>query len=156
MREYNRATRECSFEEFPPEIVAALGKYAAKNELGNLAADALLCAETSSEKINRGFFSKIFGGGSFAVKTCVVVTPARVLWATLDNKNATAVLSARLNDIEIRNYQSTLIEDTGLEFFGSIGDFPERATAFIGLGDDAAGEKLRRVLKTAAENARRK
>jgi hypothetical protein len=69
MREYKRATRECSFSEFPTEIRAAIGKYVEKNDLGNIAANVLICAETSSEKINQGVFSKIFGGGNYAVKT---------------------------------------------------------------------------------------
>jgi len=153
MKEYKRTTRECSFDEFPPEIVAAVRKYVEKNELGNIEANILICAETSSEKIKQGFFSKIFGG-SFAVKTCVTVTPERVLWATLDNKNATAVLTARLNEVEIKDFQSNLIEDAGLEIFGLLSRFSERATAFIGLGEEAAAQKLRQVLKQAAENAR--
>lgn len=156
MREYKRTTRECSFSALSPEIVAAIRKYAAGNDLGNIEANVLMCAETSSEKINQGFFSKIFGGGNFAVKTCVVVTPECVLWATLDNKNATAVLSARFSDIEIRDFQSDLVEDTGLEIFGFIGEFPERATAFIGLGEEESARKLRRVLKEASEAAKRK
>ncbi len=157
MQEYKRTTRECSFNEFPPEIIAAFGKYAQKNDLGNFEKEIVMCAETKSEKLKQGFFAKMFGGGAnYAVKTCVVALPGRVLWATLDNKNQTAVLSARLAEVDIRDFHSDLIEDTGLEVFGVIGEFPERASAFIGLGGEAAAEKLRCVLKEAAERARRK
>lgn len=156
MKEYIRSTRECSFNLFPPEIVAAIRKYVEKNGLGNIESNILMCAETSSEKIKQGFFSKVFGGGNYAVKTCVVVGPERILWATLDNKNATAVLTARVNEIEVKDFQSDLVEDTGLEIFGFISEFSDRATAFIGLGEDEAAQKLRRVLREITENAKRK
>jgi len=156
MREYERATRECSFNEFPPEIVAAVRKYAEKNDLGNLEAQALMCAETSSAKIKQGFFAKVFGGAAFAVKNCVVVTPERILWATLDNKNETAVLTARFEDVEIKDFSSNLVEDTGLQVVGSISHFSERASAFIGLGDEPAAQKLRRLLQDAAPTANRR
>lgn len=156
MREYKRTTRECSFNEFPPEVIRAVRKYAGDRELGNLEADALMCAETSSEKLKQSLFSKIFGAANYAVKTCVVVSRARITWATLDNKNQTAVFSARLSEVEIRDFQSNLIEDRGLDVFGVIGELPERASAFIGLGDDAAAEKLRRVLGEAIAAAKRK
>jgi hypothetical protein len=154
MREYKRATRECSFSEFPSAIVAAVRILAEMNDFGDIEGDALICAETSSEKINQGFFSKIFGGANYAVKTCVVVTPDRILWATLDKKNGTAVLSARLRDVEIKDFQSNLIEDTGLEIFGWADGFTEGATIFIGLGEDGAAQKLRQVLKKAVADAR--
>lgn len=156
MKQYKRATRACSFSEFPAEIRTAIEKYAEKNELGDAEAASLMCAETTSEKIKQGFFSKIFGPSNYAVVTCVVVTPERVLWATLDTKNQTAVLAARLTDVEIKDFASTLVEDTGIEIFGFIGEFTERATAFIGLGEDEAAEGLRRVLKDAAANAKLK
>jgi hypothetical protein len=155
MREYKRTTHECSFNEFPPEIIAGIRKYAEKNELGETEAKVLMCAETSSEKIKQGFFSKFFGG-NFAVKTCVVITPERILWATLNNKNETAVLAARLSEVEIKDFSSNLIEDTGLEIFGFVGGFAERMTVFIGLGEEEAAQKLRRVLKEAAEGTNRK
>jgi hypothetical protein len=155
MREYKRATRACSFSEFPDEIQTAFRKYAEKHGLGDVESGAFVCAETSSEKVKQGFFSKIFAPSNYAVKTCVVVTPERVLWATLDAKNQTAVLAARLRDVEIKDFSSSLIEDTGIEIFGLVGEFPERATAFVGLGEDAAAENLRRALKDAAEKAKR-
>ena len=156
MRENKRATRACSFSEFPPEIVAAIGKYAEKHQLGNIEAGALTYAETVSEKMKQGFFSKIFGPPDYAVKTCMIITPERLLWATLSAKNQTAVLAARLADVEIRDFSSSLVEDSGIEVFGFINEFSERVTAFIGLGEDAAAEAFRRVLKQAAENAKSK
>jgi hypothetical protein len=155
MREYKRTTHECSFNEFLPKIIAAIRTYAKENEFGETETNVLICAETSSEKIKQGFFSKFFGG-NFAVKTCVVITPERILWATLDNKNETAVLAARLSEVEIKDFSSNLIEDTGLEIFGFIGEFAERLTVFIGLGEEEVAQKLRRVLKEAAACTNRK
>jgi hypothetical protein len=156
MKEYQRTTRECSFNELSPDIITAIRKYIEKNDLGNIETNILMCVETVSEKIKQGFFSKVFGGGNYAVKMAVIVTPERVLWATVDNKNATVVLAARLNEIEVKDFSSDLVEDCGLEIFGSINDFPERATAFIGLGEEDGAQKLRRVLRESAVIARRK
>src|SRR5215204_2169943 len=144
MRKYKRATRASSFSEFPPEITAAIRKYAEKNDFGDFEADILMCAETSSEKLKQGVFSKIFGDGKYALKTFVVVTPERILWATLDNKTNAAVLAARFSDVEVKDFSSPRIEDSGIEIFGFIDDFAGRGSAFIALGEDAAGHTLRR------------
>jgi hypothetical protein len=156
MREYQRTTRECSFNALSPEIITAIRKYTEKNAFGDIEANILICIETSSEKIKQGFFSKVFGGGNYAVKMAIVVTSERILWATVDNKNATSVLAARLNEIEVKDFSSDLVEDCGLEIFGLISGFSERATAFIGLGEEDGAQKLRHILKESAEIARRK
>jgi hypothetical protein len=89
-------------------------------------------------------------------KTCVVVTSERILWATLDKRGETAVLAARLSETEVKDFRSDLLEDRGLEIFGSINEFPERATAFIGCGEEEAAQKLRRILMAAAQTAKHK
>jgi len=55
MRGYKRTTRECSFNALTPEIVAAIRKYVATNDFGNIEAELLMCVETSSEKLKQGF-----------------------------------------------------------------------------------------------------
>jgi hypothetical protein len=154
MREYQRTTRECSFNDFRPEIRSAIRNYAEKYELGNVEADALMCAETVSEKVRQGFFGKLFGGANYAQNVSMLVTPERLLWCTLDSRNNAVVLSARLSEIEITDFDSSLAEDSGLDVFGFINQSPERVQAFIGLGAEAAAQKFRETVKEAAARAK--
>lgn len=156
MREFRRTTRECSFLEFPPEIVLAIRRYIEKNELDDVESRVLMCAETVSDKIRQGFFSKILDGANYAKKTAIVLTPEGILWCTLDNKNQTTVLSALLTEIEIKDFSAELLEDHGLDVFGFINRSPERVQAFIGLGEDSAAQKLRQKIKEAVSNLSRK
>ncbi|HEX8736101.1 MAG TPA: hypothetical protein VF721_12310 [Pyrinomonadaceae bacterium] len=156
MREYQRTTRECSFNDFAPDVIRAIRKYAEKYELGSVESEALMCAETVSEKIKQGFFSKIFGGANYAQNVSMLVTPERLLWCALDSRNNAIVLSARLSEIEISDYESPLIEDDGLDVFGFINQSPERVQAFLGLGAEAAAQKFRETLKEAARRAKSK
>ncbi|HYP49558.1 MAG TPA: hypothetical protein VEQ34_01360 [Pyrinomonadaceae bacterium] len=154
MREYQRTTRECSFSDFTPEVRSAIRKYAEKHALGNIESEALMCAETVSEKIKTGFFSKIFGGSNYAQNVSMLVTPARLLWCALDSRVNAVVLSARLSEIEISDFASDLIQDNGLDVFGFINQSPERVQAFIGLGAEAAAQKFREAVKEAAGRAK--
>jgi hypothetical protein len=154
MREYQRKTRECSFSDFQPEIQSAIRKYVEKHELGDIEADALVCAETVSEKIKQSFLGKIFGGANYARNVSLLVTPERLLWCALDSRNNAIVLSARLAEIEISDFDSNLIQDSGLDVFGFINQSPERVQAFIGLGAEAAAQKFREMLKEAAARAK--
>lgn len=156
MREYQRTTRECSFNDFEPEIQSAIRKFAGKYELGSIEDEALMCAVTVSEKIGKtGFFSKIFGGvTNYAQNVSMLVTPERLVWCTLDTRNNAVVLSARLSEIEISDFDSDLIQDNGLDVFGFINQSPERVQAFIGLGAEEAAQKFRRTLEDAAREAK--
>ncbi|HEX8368127.1 MAG TPA: hypothetical protein VF604_06270 [Pyrinomonadaceae bacterium] len=157
MREYQRTTRECSFNDFQPEIRRAIRKYVEKHELGDIEQDVLMCAETVSEKIKQTFFSKIFGNANYAQNVSMLVTPERLLWCTLDSRNNAVVLAARLSEIEICDFESNLmVEDSGLDVFGFINRSPARAEAFIGLGAEASAQKFRETLKDAAAKAKSK
>jgi hypothetical protein len=156
MREYQRTTRECSFNDFQPEIQSAIRKYVEKHELGEVEANVLMCAETVSEKIKQGFFSKIFGGANYARNVSMIITPERLLWCALDSRNNAIVSATRLSEIEIGDFQSSLIEDSGLNVFGFVNQSPERVQAFIGLGAEEAAQKFRRTLKEAAAEAKSK
>jgi hypothetical protein len=156
MREYQRTTRECSFNDFQPEIRGAIRKYVEKHQLGDIEADALMCAETVSEKIRQGFFSKVFGGANYARNVSLLITPESLLWCNLDSRGSAIVLAARLSEIEISDFESTLIEDDGLDVFGFINQSPERVRAFIGLGAEASAQKFRQTVKEAAAKAKSK
>jgi hypothetical protein len=63
------------------------------------------------------------------------------------------VSTARLQDIEVKNFTPQLIEDTGMSIFGFVGDSSERVTAFIGLGPEPAAQKFRETVQQAIMKA---
>ncbi len=86
-----------------------------------------------------------------------MVTPRWLIWATSSTKRGTSVLSSRLWDIEVQDFESTpsyqLMQDTGLEVIGFLSGHLERAQAFIGLGPEPAAQNLRSILKQAVQQA---
>lgn len=150
MREYQRNTKQSNFSSLPTETIASFKKYFEKNELGNVEAEIIMCCETISTKIKQGFFGKLFGGDNFAQNTAMFFTPTRLFWGTTDQKNQITILSAKLKDIEIKDFNSNLIEDNGLDIFGFINQSPKRVQAFIGFGEETFAEEFRKRLKETA------
>ncbi len=167
MGDYQRSTRECNFDRLRPEMVEAIRAHAQQHELGDVEREALICCETINEKIKSGgLFGKLLGSDPDKVHyTGLVVTPRWLIWATSGAKRGTSVLSSRLHDTEVQDFEATPMyklmqerglkemQDTGLEvtafFTGSL----ERAQAFIGLGPEPAAQNLRAVLKDAVRKA---
>ena len=138
MADWQRSTVESSYGDLAPEVRASLEAYAEKHELGDVGADATFCAVTISER------KKLFGRRRQTVS--VVATPAHLLWTLGEGGDVTTV-GVRRSEVEIREFRSDLVQDTGIEVFGFVPmGAPERATAFIGLGPEAAGQKLREAL----------
>ncbi len=159
MGDYQRSTRECNFDRLRLEIVEAIRAHAQQHELGDVEREALICCETTNEKKkSSGLFSKLAGGDPDKVHyTGIVVTPRWLIWATSGAKRGVVVLSSRLRDTEVRDYEATpsykLLQDTGLEVVGFFSGSLERAQAFIGLGPEPAAQNLRSVLKQAIQQA---
>lgn len=150
MKEYQRNTKQSNFNSLPLETVQACRKYFEDHELEKIESNILLCCETTSSKVKQGFFGKLFGGGNFVHFTAVFFTPERLFWANTDQKNHIVVLSAKFSEVEITDFDSKLIEDNGLNVFGSIGHFKERVQAFIGFGEEPFANEFRRKLKETA------
>lgn len=146
MKEYNRTTRKCSFSEIQEELAAAIATHVDKFELGDLVAKAILCCETRSERANTGLLKKVFGDPNRVRFTAVLLTPDYLVWATTDTKLGAQVCSAKLNDIEITEFRSALVEDRGVQIFGFLTGAPKKTQAFIGLGLDDAGVETQRTL----------
>src|SRR5262249_29399333 len=112
--------------------------YAEEHELGDIGRAAAFCAVTTSER------KKLFGTKRQA--TSVVVTPDLLVWAVEESGEVTTV-AVRRREVEIREFRSDLVQDTGLKVFGFVPlDAPERGSAFIGLGAEAAAQRLREAL----------
>ncbi|MBZ0318837.1 MAG: hypothetical protein K8L91_20645 [Anaerolineae bacterium] len=159
-REYQRSTKECRFGELRPELVAAirayLEKHLDKDELGGVESSIVLCAETTSEHLKKGFMAKLTGGGDKIRRTAMVLTPSLLIWSTTDEKHGPATLAVRLEEAEITDFKSPLaqIEDDGLQVVGFSLGATERMSAFIGLGQEAVAQKVRETVKEAARNAK--
>lgn len=153
MSDYARTTRDCSFAELSPELASAVRRHIEKYELGVSEADGVICCETTSQRKKAGFIGRLFGGLPKVVHSAVFVTPAWFIWVTSDEKHGTAVLSARLTQVIVRDYDNKLIPDFGLNVSGSFTDSPKRIEVFVGLEEGQAGENLKARLKEAIRQA---
>jgi len=123
-----------------------------KARVRTIEADILICCETTSEKTKRGFFRNLVGGDSDLIHyTGMLVTPGWLIWATCGAKFGVVVMAARLQDIQVMDGTTQLINDTGLEVFGFLSGFAERVSAFIGLGPEPAAERFSATVKAAAQ-----
>jgi len=147
-----RSTRECAFGQLRPELVQTIRDYLQKHELGTIEADILICCETTSKKTKRGFFRNLVGGDSDPIHyTGMLVTPGWLIWATCGAKFGVVVMAARLQDIQVMDGTTQVINDTGLEVFGFLSGFAERVSAFIGLGPEPAAERFSAAVKAAVQ-----
>ena len=155
MGDYQRSTRECPFSQLRPEISAAIRAHAQQHELGDVEREAVLCCETANEKTKKsGLLSRLAGGDPDPVHYVgVVLTPRHLIWARSGAKYSMAVMSARLGDVEMEDYENTpayrLVPDSGLEVLGVFTGGIERAQAFIGFGPEPAAENVKSRLKEA-------
>lgn len=154
MREYQRATRECSVTDLHAELARAIREYATRHGLGDVESEALICCETISERRRKGLLGRFFGDPDALHRTAMLLTPRLLIWGTTGERRGTSIVSARLSDIEVRDYDSSLVEDSGLDVFGFLNGAPERAQAFIGLGEGPEAEKFRRMLKEGVARSR--
>ncbi len=153
MSDYTRSTRECTFDQLRPELQAALRARAEQKALGDSAATASIVGETTSEKKESGLMGKLRGGASIQY-TAMILTPKWLVWvATNDTGEAGGVMWAKLTDITVTDYAASpnyrLVPDSGVEVFGLLAEFPERARAFIGLGNETAAVHFRQTLAAA-------
>jgi len=136
--DWQRSTEECAYGDLPPAVQLSIANYAEKHGLGDIGDQAIFCAVTNSER------KKLFGRRSQT--TSIVVTPELLVWARTEDRDATTVAATR-SEIEIKEFEPTLVDDSGIEVFGFVPlGASERGTAFIGLGPEPAGRRLREAL----------
>ena len=154
MSDWKRATREVSFEQLPSEVKAEIQKHIERHNLGDILSETLMGVQTDSEKARKGLF-----GSAEVVHHSVVLTPRWLVWVISGTKTPTALLSAYVKDIVVRDYAATpffrMVPDSGIEVSGRFTDMSENATAFIGLEDNAVGKKFTESVITAVQNAKK-
>jgi len=136
--DWRRSTEEGSYGDLPPDVQGSISAYAERHQLGDLGADATFCAVTASER------KKLFG--KRGQTTSILVTPALLVW-TVSEGNDDTTTGVKRSEVEISEFHSDLVDDTGLEVFGFVPiGASERGTAFIGLGSEAASRRLKEAL----------
>jgi len=136
--DWQRSTEESSYGGLPPDVQVSIARYAEKHELGDVGADATFCAVTASER------KKLFG--KRRQTTSILVTPALLLWTVSEGGDVTTI-GVKRSEVEVSEFHSDLVEDTGLEVFGFVPlGASERGTAFIGFGAEPASRRLKEAL----------
>ncbi len=151
MSEYLRSTRHCTLENMQPVLASAIRSYIDKN--GLVLPASFPCYETTSTKQKKG----LFGGKPETILTGVVLTAQSLIVATRKGSEAPAVLSIKLSDIRVQEYEKSdmykLMPDTGLNLTGLPAGLDERGSLFIGLGSEPAAQEFRAALKAVVERA---
>jgi hypothetical protein len=160
MANYNRYTRECSFEQLRPELMQAMRDYIEGQKLVGMETSILMCCETTSKKKapngSKGVLAFLEGDDpDTTVYTGMFVTPEWLVWARAGDKSGTLVTSAHLRNVKVKPYSSRLNDDTGLEVSGFIGDSPGRVKGYIGMGPEEAARKFCEEAVQAADKVRK-
>ena len=154
MSDWKRMTREVPFENLRPEMIEALKKHIEQYNLGSILSDAFMCIQTDSEKTKKPLF-----GSAEIVYMGVVITAHWLVWVVSGTKTQTAVLSAQLRDVVIRDYAQTqfakMIPDSGMEVSGRFTDVSENGSAFIGLDESQAALKFKETVINVAQAAKK-
>lgn len=153
MGDYSRTTRECRWDDLHPRLRQAIVAHIEKFELPALHEDIVLCSETYNKKSKK----RLMGGAQDPDQEHYVAaffTPGWFVWARFGERSGDTVLSARLADIEARDYAyAHMIEDSGLHISGRWGGGTELSEIFLGLGTEAAASNFAASLKRAIEEA---
>ena len=156
MGDYNRSTKEISFEQISPDVMQTINKYIEKHNLGDILANASLCIVSTSEKLKKGLFS---GSGPKLLVETVILTDRWLILADRVDQNAIFIKSMQLRDIVVEDYEKSMfyskIPDTGMNITGMFTDASEKGTIFLPLGKDAAGEKFKEALIKSVQDAKK-
>lgn len=154
MSEWTRRTKEIAFENLPAEMISAIHRHIERYNLGPILSDALICIQTDSEKRKKGLF-----GNAEIVQMAAIVTPRWLIWSLDQPRTKATALSARLTNVTVQDYDQTpfakMVPDSGVQVSGMLTDATESASAFIGLENNAAGDRFREILIEAAADAKK-
>lgn len=154
MSEWNRSTRELTFEQLPESMQAQIHKHIGLYNLGEILSNPLMCILSEAEKKKPGLF-----GSKETNQIGVVLTPKWLVWIVSSSKTPTSALSALLQDIVVQDYADTpfarMVPDSGIQVNGKFTDRSDNATAFIGLAENAVGEKFKETVIAAVQDAKK-
>lgn len=149
-----RTTRECSFDQLHPELRQAIRSYFQERELGDPAADAVLCCETLSGNKDVGKAAPWLGSSSdTTIHTGVLLTSQHLIWVHHGDQTGIRLNAAKLSEIQADIHASLFSRDTGLEIVGFISDARSRVRGYIGMGTEPAAQKFCEAVKQATLKA---
>ncbi len=148
MSEYQRTTRECTLGNMQPELATALKTYIEKHDRADVTTSMLMSCETISTKQTK----KLFRTTTEVIVSGVILTPKWLIWASGEGGGKVGVLSARLQNLKIEDYEQSnmykMIPDSGLNVLG-LASADGISSIFIGLGPEPASQKFRTMLREA-------
>ena len=156
MGDYNRSTRELTFDNMPAGMSDALKAHIEQYNLGDVLSDVLICLETTSEKIKKGLFA---GPGPKLMKMDVILTKRWLFELRSEDGKTPYARSLRLANIVVEDYEKSsfykMLPDTGVHITGQATGATEGGMSFIGLGKDAAGDKFKQMLIQAVQDVKK-
>ena len=156
MGDYNRSTKEITFESITPDVMQSINTYIEKHNLGDILENVSLCILSTSEKIKQGLFS---GPGPKLLVQTAILTDRWLILADRVDQNAIYVRTMQLRDITAEDYEKSpfhsKIPDTGMNISGRFTDTTQLGTFFLPLGDDASGRKFKSALILAVQEAKK-
>ena len=156
MGDYNRSTKEISFEQIAPDVMQSINKYIEMHTLGDILKNTSVCIVSTSEKLKKGLFS---GAGPKLLVETVILTDRWLILADRVDQNAIYIKSMQLKDIVVEDYEKSLfyarIPDTGMNISGMFTDASEKGTIFLPLGKDAVGDKFKEALIKSAQETKK-
>lgn len=156
MSDYNRSTKEISFDQITPDVMQAINIYIEKYNLGDILKDVSHCIISTSEKIKKGLFG---GAGPKLLIQTAILTNRWLILADRVDQNAIFIRTMQLEDITVEDYEKSLfyktIPDTGLNVNGVFSDASEKGTFFLPLGKDATGEGFKEAVIRSVQEAKK-
>ena len=156
MGDYNRSTKEITFEEITSDVMQAIQKYVELHNLGDILSNVSHCLISTSDKIKKGLFG---GPGPNLLVQTAILTNRWLILADRVDQNAIYIKSMQLADIVVTDYQKTrfhdVIADSGMNLTGIFTDASEQGTIFMPLGEDEAGDKFKEAVIRSVQEAKK-
>jgi len=102
MNRTTRKTRVCTLDTLDEELKATIRAHGAKYGLDDIESDILMCCETISIHLRKGFL-----GGIKTTLSAVYVTPKWLVWADSSGRNDVVAGKAHLKQIDVGDDRST-------------------------------------------------
>ncbi len=147
-----RVTRECAGKDLDKALRAAIQAHLAEYQMAaDIESSILMCCETVSTQKKKS----VFGGSEKAIQA-VLLTKDMLIWAEKISGKTSSAGSAKLDHIDMRDYESTamfdVISDSGVNITGRYTDSKQTGQLFIALDDGPAGKKFRELLREAIKS----
>lgn len=148
--EWNRQSQSGGMEILDPSLVEAIRAHAEQYDYADLMQDLQHCWQTVSHKKQISLFQRLFKTQNRSITNGLALGRRWLVWVANGDKMGVAVLSAKLNSVQLTRYKPTLIDDNGVELQANWTDTSRRGMIFMPL---APGMDPRAVLDAAAANA---